>query len=139
MIRPGDFVLCNFPFRESLGPGPTPHIVLCAATGISGSIRFAIVFYTTSRIEYQGLRRPRQYLLVDEVRAKELQQRRAFHIDASRIARLPLRSEYFPQIADGVLPVLARDRELVTKAEEKLQALIAGGFHVAKIDLVHRE
>ena len=39
MIRRGDFVLCNFPFRESDGPGPSPHIVLCAATGREGSTK----------------------------------------------------------------------------------------------------
>src|ERR1043166_1804120 len=112
MIRSSDFVLCNFPFRESEGPGPSAHIVLCAATGRSGELRFAIVFYTTSQIEFHGLRRPRQYLFVDELRAKELHQRRAFHVDASRIARLPLTLEYFPKLHDAV-SVLARDPELV--------------------------
>src|SRR4051812_45502493 len=85
MLRRGDYVLCNFPFRESRGPGPSPHIVLCAATGRQGNTRFAIVFYTTSRTEYQGARRPRQYLFVSQARAMELGQKVAFQIDASRI------------------------------------------------------
>jgi hypothetical protein len=54
-----------------------------------------IVFYTTSQTEYPGTTRPRQYLFVDETRAKQLRQRRAFHIDVSRVARLPLTREYF--------------------------------------------
>ena len=66
MLRRGDYVLCNFPFRESPGPEPSPHIVLCAATGRQGNVDFAIVFYTTSQTEFQGQRRPRQYLLVDK-------------------------------------------------------------------------
>src|SRR5262249_50652436 len=134
-----DFVVCNFPFRESRGPGPTPHTVLCLGAGHSRNVRFAIVFYTTSQIDYQGLRRPRQYLFVNETRAKQLHQRRAFHIDASRIARLPLTPEYFPQMTAGPLPVLGRDPDLVRKAEERLQALISGGIHVAKIDLIDHE
>ena len=93
MLRRGDYVLCNFPFRESRGPGPSPHIVLCAATGRAGNTRFAIVFYTTSQIDFQGARRPRQYLLVSKARAIELGQKAAFHVDASRVARLPLTAD----------------------------------------------
>src|SRR5262249_52235872 len=89
MLRRGDYVLCNFPFREFHGPGPSPHIVLCAATGRLGGTRFAIVFYTTSRTDYLGARRPRQYLFVSQAKAIELGQKVAFHVDASRIARLP--------------------------------------------------
>ena len=90
MLHRGDYVLCNFPFRESAGPGPSPHVVLCAATGRDRDTSFAIVFYTTSQMDYQGARRPRQYLLVDKARAIELGQKTAFQVDASRIARLPL-------------------------------------------------
>jgi hypothetical protein len=90
MLGRGDYVLCNFPFRESEGPGPSPHIVLCAATGRQGDARFAVVFYTTSQTGYQGARQPRQYLFVSQANAIELGQKAAFHVDASRIARLPL-------------------------------------------------
>jgi hypothetical protein len=69
MLRRGDYVLCNFPFRESAGPGPSPHIVLCAATGSQGGVAFAIVFYTTSHMDYQGARRPRQYATSDKGRS----------------------------------------------------------------------
>jgi hypothetical protein len=89
MLRRGDYVLCNFPFRGRQAPGPTPHIALCAATGRQGSVRFAIVFYTTTQIQHEGARRPRQYILVDEARARELGQRRAFHVDASRMLAFP--------------------------------------------------
>ena len=99
MLRRGDFVLCNFPFRESSGPGPSPHIALCAATGRAGDVTFAIVFCTTSQTDYQGSRRPRQYLFVNQARAMELGQKIAFHVDASRIARLPLTADYFPEMA----------------------------------------
>ena len=96
MLRRGDYVLCNFPFCEFKGPGPSPHLVLCAATGRQGAANFAIVFYTTSRTEYHGAQRPRQYLLVERSKAEELGQKTAFQVDASRIARLPLTVDYFP-------------------------------------------
>lgn len=67
----------------------SPHIVLCAATGRQGNAPFAIVFYTTSRLDFAGQQRPRQYLLVNETRAAELGQKTAFVVDASRIAHLP--------------------------------------------------
>src|SRR5215472_16715252 len=71
-LRCGDYVLYNFPFRESRGPGPSPHVVLCATTGREGNTRFAIVFYTTFQIDFHGSRRPRPYLFVNETRALEL-------------------------------------------------------------------
>jgi len=109
MLRRGDYVLCNFPFRESRGPGPSPHVALCAATGGEGHANFAIVFYTTSQTDYQGARRPRQYLFVNRARAADLGQTTAFQVDASRIARLPLTSEYFPEMAGNTIPVRGND------------------------------
>jgi hypothetical protein len=108
MLRRGDYVLCNFPFRESAGPGPSPHIVLCAATGRVGYVSFAIVFYTTSQTDNQGTRRPRQYLFVDKARALKLGQKTAFQVDASRIARLPLTTGYFPEMAGNIIPIRGR-------------------------------
>lgn len=136
MLRRGDYVLCNFPFRESAGPGPSPHVVLCAATGHVRDVSFAIVFYTTTRTDYEGARRPRQYLFVSERRANELGQKTAFHVDASRIARLPLTTEYFPEMAGGRIPLRGRDAEFVARVEERLRELVASGLEISKIDAV---
>jgi hypothetical protein len=104
MLRRGDYVLCNFPFREAAGPGPSPHIVLCAATGRQSGMRFAIVFYTTSQTDYQGAQRSRQYLFVSKERAVQLGQKAAFQVDSSRIARLPLTADYFPEMTGHTIP-----------------------------------
>lgn len=138
MLRRGDYVLCNFPFRESRGPGPSPHIVLCAATGRQDATSFAIVFYTTSRTDHQGARRPRQYLFVSQARAMELGQKAAFQVDASRIARLPLTANYFPEMAGNAIPVRGRDAELVTRVEERLRELVAAGVEIIRTDAVAR-
>jgi hypothetical protein len=138
MLRRGDYVLCNFPFREAEGPGPSPHIVLCAATGRQGDTRFAVVFYTTSQTEYHGTRRPRQYLFVSRPKAIELGQKAAFHVDASRIARLPLSTNYFPELVGDTIRVRGRDAALADKVEERLRELIAAGFGVARVDAVAR-
>jgi hypothetical protein len=138
MLRRGDFALCNFPFRGVDGPGPSPHIVLCAATGGPDKRPFAVVFYTTSQIGYAGSRRPRQYLLVDDARARTLNQPRAFHVDASRIARLPLEPAYFPTLVRTEIAVIARDRALVDRAEQRLRELLDAGFPVSRVDLVKR-
>ncbi len=136
MLRRGDYVLCNFPFRESRGPGPSPHVVLCAATGGEGDVSFAIVFYTTSQTDYQGTRRPQQYLFVNKARATELGQKVAFHVDASRIARLPLTTDYFPELGDKTVRVIRRDPDFVIKVEKRLRELVAAGFGIVKVDAV---
>jgi len=134
MLRRGDYVLCNFPFRESSGPGPSPHIVLCAATGRAGNARFAIVFYTTSQTDYPGLQRPRHYLLVNKARAVELGQKAAFVVDASRIARLPITSDYFPEMTGDAIAVRGNDADFVAKVEERLRELIASGIKITRVD-----
>jgi hypothetical protein len=138
MLRRGDYVLCNFPFRESAGPGRSPHIVLCAATGQQGGVAFAIVFYTTSHTDYQGARRPRQYLFVSRAKALELGQKTAFQVDASRVARLPLTVDYFPEMSGSNVALRGRDVELVTKVEERVRELVAAGFQITRVDAVAR-
>lgn len=138
MIRRGDYILCNFPFRESTGPGPSPYIVLCAATGRAGDVSFAIVFYTTSQTDYPGLQRPRQYLFVSKARAIALGQRTAFVVDASRIARLPLTPSYFPEMAGDTIAIRGNDADFVTKAEERLRELIASGSKITRVDAATR-
>jgi hypothetical protein len=137
-MRRGDYVLCNFPFREFSGPGPSPHIVLCAATGRAVGATFAIVFYTTSQTDYTGTRRPRQYLFVNRIRALELGQKTAFHVDASRIARLPLTPDYFPEMTENSIPVCGSDPAFVAKVEERVRELIAGGLEITRIDAMGR-
>src|SRR5947209_8462761 len=138
MLRRGDYVLCNFPFRESSGPGPSPHLVLCAATGRKADIEFAIVFYTTSQTNYQGARRPRQYLFVNTPKAVALGQKTEFHVDASRVARLPLTPDYFPEMTGSRIPAYGRDPDFIAVVEERLRELIAAGFEITRIDPVAR-
>jgi hypothetical protein len=138
MLGRGDYVLCNFPYRESGGPGPSPHFVLCAATGREGNVDFAIVFYTTSQTDYQGARRPRQYLFVNKARAMDLGQKTAFQVDASRIARLPLTSDYFPEMDGNAVRVHGNDLDFVTRVEERLRELIASGFEITRVDAAIR-
>ena len=138
MLRRGDYVLCNFPFRESIGPGPSPHLVLCAATGRQGGASFAIVFYTTSQTDYQGVRRPRQYLFVSKARAGELGQKSAFHVDASRVARLPLTTDYFPEMTENSISVRGHDPDFVTSVERRLSELIENGFEITRVNAVTR-
>ena len=113
--------------------------MLCAATGREGDASFAIVFYTTSQTDYQGARRPRQYLFVSKARAMELGQKTAFQVDASRIARLPLTTDYFPEMAGNAIPVRGRDPDFVTRVEGRLRELIANGFEIARVDAVIRD
>jgi len=137
-MRAGDYVRCNFPFREAAGPGPSPHIAFCLATGRIRDERFAIVVYTTSRIAFEGRRRPRQHLLVDTSQAAVLGQAASFHVDVSRVARLPLNSDYFPDMRDGVIPTFGRDSSFVTAVVKRQRELIESGFRISPIDVSSR-
>jgi hypothetical protein len=100
------------------------------------NIRFAVVFYTTTQIDFQGIRRPRQYLLVNKTRAIELGQKTAFHVDAGRFARLPLTADYFPELRRDTIPVRGRDPVFVNKVMERVRELRASGVPITKVDAV---
>jgi hypothetical protein len=137
-MQAGDYVRCNFPFREASGPGPSPHIVFCLATGRIRDEQFAIVVYTTSRVAFEGSRRPRQHVLVDASQAAALGQATSFHVDVSRVARLPLNSEYFPDMQGGVIPTFGRDSSFVTTVMKRQRELMDVGFQIVPIDLAVR-
>jgi hypothetical protein len=111
---------------------------LCAATGREGKVDFAIVFYTTSQTEYPRTPRPRQYLFVNKTRAGQLGQKTAFQVDASRIARLPLTADYFPELVGSYVRVRGHDPGFVLRVEGRLSQLIADGFEILRVDAVGR-
>lgn len=138
MLRCGNYILCNFPFRESIGPGPSPHIVCArqpAGRPIPGSQSSSI-----------RLRRPtipvcnarRQYLFVSKARAIALGQKTAFVVDTSRIARLPMTSAYFPEMTESTIAIRGNDADFVAKAEERLRELVARGSRITRVDAAPR-
>jgi hypothetical protein len=66
----------------------------------------------------------------------ELGQKVAFHVDASRIARLPLTGAYFPGLDDNAIHVFGRDVDFVTKVEQRVRELIAAGVRFVSVDAV---
>jgi hypothetical protein len=67
-----------------------------------------------------------------------LGQKTAFQVDASRIARLPLTTDFFPEMSENALPVRGHDPEFVARVEERLRELIASGFEITRIDAVSK-
>jgi hypothetical protein len=67
-----------------------------------------------------------------------LGQKVAFQIDASRIARLPLTVDYFPEMTGDAIPVHGRDPHLVSKVEDRLRELVSAGFEISRVDTVAR-
>lgn len=63
-------------------------------------------------------------------------QKTAFQVDASRIARLPLTIDYFPEMAGNTVPARGHDPDFVTRVEGRLEQLIADGFEITKVDAV---
>jgi hypothetical protein len=91
---------------------------------------------TPHRRRTTKVRGARQYLFVNRARAIELGHKVAFHVDASRIARLPLTADYFPGLADRMVRVIGHDPDFVVKVEQRLRELIAAGFRITKVDAV---
>ncbi len=66
-------------------------------------------------------------------------QKTAFHVDASRVARLPLTTDYFPEVVGNTIPVRGHDPNVVTIVEGRLRELIASGFGITRVDAVIRD
>ena len=132
----GDYVRCMFPFRETPGPGSSSHIVLVSTMATVGATRAAIVFYTTSRTQFEGLRRPRHLIHVDEAGSLRLGQAKAFDIDVTRLALLPITAAYFPELTGGVVPVHGRDAHVVDAVERRLGELKASGYVIEPVNCI---
>jgi hypothetical protein len=125
-----------FPFRETPGPGSSPHIVLVGSMVTVGSTRAAIVYYTTTRTEFAGTRRPRHLIHVDEVRTRDLGQAKAFDIDVARLALLPVTAAYFPELTVGAVPTHGSDVTVVDVVERRLIELRASGTAIEPVRCV---
>lgn len=105
-------------------------MVLVAAIGRVADVPTALVYYTTTRTEHAGAKRPRQFLLVDKGRARQLGQKVAFHVDASRIALLPIVRDYFPELIGQKTLTHGNDAAFVEVVERRTQELRATGFNI---------
>ncbi|WP_157038869.1 hypothetical protein [Rhodopseudomonas palustris] len=94
-----------------------------------------MVVYTSSRVSFEGSRRPRQQLYVDQPQAGLLGQKKPFVIDASRVARLPINRDYFPDLRDGSVPTRGQDPRCARAVVDRIRDLIAEGFVVVPVDL----
>lgn len=137
-MHKGDYVRCMFPFREHQGPGPSSHIVLVTASLTVGTTSAVIVFYTTTQTAFAGLKRPRHLIHVDEGRAQALGQGKAFDIDASRTALLPVSRAFFPEYDGQVTPTYGQDPHVATVVEGRVAELAKAGYQIDAVDLVVR-
>ena len=135
MMRKGDYVLCNFPFRETEGPAPSLHTVLVSGTARVGTTPMVVVFYTTSQVGFPGGKRPRHLIHVDENRSRELGQAKAFDTDVTRLALLPITPDYFLEVVDGAVPNRGQDPHVAQVAERRLAELKAA---VHEVELTKR-
>ena len=135
-MQKGDYVRCLFPFRESMGPGPSSHIVLVTASITVGTTAALVVFYTTSQTSYVGVKRPRHLIHVDERKALSLGQGKAFDIDASRLALLPVSHAYFPEFDGQTLPHHGQDPNVASVVERRVAELKASGHRIDAVRLV---
>jgi hypothetical protein len=77
-------------------------------------------------------------MLVDEARAFALGQSKSFQIDVSRIARLPITPDYFPDMHDGVVPTFGQDPSMVDKVAARVRELKAEGHQIMPVDVSSR-
>jgi hypothetical protein len=113
--RPGDFVICMYPFRERPGePGPSPHIGYCVAElrKTTGVIAVVALFTTTKPLAVAQAK-PRGVIEISQQNAAAMGQRKAFLIDARRIAYMRLDARFFPHLSRA-------DRGIVGRASAHL-------------------
>ncbi|WP_158684190.1 hypothetical protein [Methylobacterium sp. 285MFTsu5.1] len=134
-MRKGDYVRCMFPFRESSGPGPSSHIVLVFGV-FAGKVPAVAVCYTTSQTDFVGEKRPRQLIHVDETKAIALGQRKAFDIDVSRIALLPVNRSFFPEFDGNAVPNHGHDTHVASVVERRLEELTEAGIEIERTNLL---
>ena len=147
---PGDFVWCAFPeYERPTRPGPRHIGFVLGVSGVSAvtpglggagvstaTPAYAVMAaYTTSQRwpEEQGV--PKGVFPIDAERAAAMGQRRAFTIDARRIAFVPLIPAWFPDLGQpgagkvGTAPrslfqqVMDTANELVTRHSDVLERL----------------
>lgn len=132
--RPGDFVICNFPYDEAPdAPGPSPHIGLCLGTMPSGGRTAVVLGYTTSQPWPEDRARPPGVYAISEAKARQLGQNKAFTIDLRRIAFLPETRTFFPKIDQPDRGTAGSDRDLADRLFRDLQVLIDGPGIVVKL------
>ena len=98
--RAGDFVWCAFPEHENPArPGPL-HIVyiLTASDPGVGSEGRVLAAYTTTRPWSGGAAQPLGVFRFDRQQAAALGQRRAFVLDARRLAYVDMARSWFPHL-----------------------------------------
>lgn len=134
-MRAGDYVRCFFPFREERKAGPSPHIVFVLSVKGTPTGRIAVVAYTTTSTKFQGQRRPRQHLFVDEKHALALGQKKPFVIDVMRVARLPITPQFFPDFGKEQRPSGGHDPAALERVSSKIHELRLEGWQLDTVDL----
>ncbi len=98
-VHAGDFVWCAFPERENPArPGPVHLAYILAVSVATGTNQVSVLAaYTTSQI-WPSSSLPLGVRVFDPHEAAALGQARPFVMDLRRLAYLPLKSAWFPQI-----------------------------------------
>ncbi|BAM88651.1 hypothetical protein S58_26450 [Bradyrhizobium oligotrophicum S58] len=60
-------------------------------------------------------------------------------MDVSRIARLPMTADYFPDLHNGAVSNFGQDPAMAAKVTLRIRELIANGFEVMPVDLTSKE
>jgi hypothetical protein len=123
----GTFVWTLFPFgppnRPDI-PGPVRHIAYVLASRVDRTTVQVLLAYTSSGPWRGATTRPPPGIIeFDEATARRLNQR-PFHIDLRCLARVPLTTAWFPDLASpqrGIVAVAgARVRDRILKVAETL-------------------
>ena len=98
LYRAGDFVWCCFPERENPAhPGPLHLAYILAVSDVAAPDFSALLAYTTSR-PWPHAAKPLGMFTFDQEEAAPLGQKRAFRLDARRMAYVPLSVAWFPRM-----------------------------------------
>ncbi len=121
----GDFVWCNFPFREKpQHPADAMHAVYILAT--KGDTAVAAIYTTTALPKPTQPKSP-YTIAISEDASRKMGMTRPFTIDPSRVAFLPINEAFFPGADNGKVPIIGQaDDRLQRAIESRLEAAVHG-------------
>lgn len=121
----GDFVWCNFPYREH-PETPAGEMHAAYILGTKAGMAVAVV-YTTTTMQQSGQPKSPYKISIPEESSKKMGMKRPFTIDASRIAFLPIDETFFPGSDSGKLPIIGQaDNGLQRAIESRVEAAVNG-------------
>lgn len=126
VIDHGHFVWTKFPKTERPNvPSDERHIALCLRRFRHPTQGHALIAVFTTTRDRGDRPKAKGEIEINAAQARELGQSSAFHIDAKRIAVMPLTLDYFPDLDEATCGIRGRSERLAKAALLRFREIAA--------------